>query len=209
MGVFHVGKDSRLQEMKKRISMATKNLTPKKGQKLEFALINPVAPMGISSTVIKIKTKGQLETVKINLQDKVFVMPEKWSMQKKVEIRKKLILEGWNDCSKCVDSTPQKKTEEPQIYIAGHPDNAPDNPKEGEFVLKYNVGTAKKQIKLKLVKGLIETTDKRVFNAVLKEGFTDYGRKPVKDLPQDEKDPPEEPQKKTSTETGEETIQFD
>jgi hypothetical protein len=193
MAVINIGNDIALEEMKKRISTATKNLKPGKGQKLEFALINPVAPMGNSSTVIRLR--GEEKPVKISLKDKVFIMPENWPVKKKTKLRERLIMDGWQDCTKIVESVPREKKDEPVIYVAGHPDNEPNNPKEGEFVLKYKVGKKNKTAKLQLIKGVIETPDKDLFQALLDQGFSDCGRKPVTDETpptEEDTDPPEE-----------------
>lgn len=143
----------------------SKKETPKKTAAKPAAHLyfeHPAAPMGKSR--IAFFHKG--ETIKLELKDKRYEIKEK-DPKKIKEMREMLLSNGFVDKS-YVDKKPVKEAPPKKYhYTFGHPDNAPDDPINGN----YSLHVEDKEIKLEVVDGLVTTEDDKVAKALEENGF--------------------------------------
>jgi hypothetical protein len=115
--------------------------------------------------------------VTIKLQDRVVIIPSNLSKNELVNYYKMLKEIGCKDVS-IIDSKPVKK--EKKIYEVefAHPDNAVNEPVQGNFSLI--IADKEKQFTLS-DSGTVITSEKEVIDALRKAGFVEVGKKEVKE----------------------------
>lgn len=122
------------------------------------------APMGKST--IGFVYKG--EEKHIDLIDKRYIVDKKVKGQARHDLIEMLKSAGLVH----VDSTTTyKMVEKPEdkdvIYKLGHPDNEPDNKKEGAYSIRFK----DEDISMEIIDGVVEVKDKDLADELMKKGF--------------------------------------
>ena len=105
--------------------------------------------------------------VKIKLQKGCFTIPKQWNAVKKQQYRKMLVEVGFE--LQPTETIPVTEEVKEIVYTLMHPDHSEHDPINGDFHVKVN----KKDIKLNIVNGRIQTMDYRVRKELKKKGFAE------------------------------------
>ena len=105
--------------------------------------------------------------VKLELEKGCFAIPKQWNEVKKQQYRRMLIETGFKLEPTETVEVPKKVKE--IVYTLMHPDHSEHDPINGDFHVKVN----KKDIKLNIVNGRIQTMDYRVRKELKKKGFAE------------------------------------
>lgn len=153
---------------------------------LEYEL--PRAPNGKCTIAIQYMQNGQSKSKELTLINKKYSIPEKFKKEEKLAWRSILLSEGFIDSTVVKSGSVKVENDTGKItYFAMHPDHHDiHNPIFGTIGLVMKDDTGKdlydkdgKQIskQLTIKNGLVKTDDKEVFNAVIKAGFHELGKK--------------------------------
>lgn len=113
------------------------------------------------------KEKNPVNT-RIKLKDGSFEIPKTWEKRKKIIYRQALLDAGLEESATLPDgSTKKKEPAKKYTYFAGHPDNRDDEKQSGKTVITIK----DKNIDLEIVDGVITTTDKKIYDALIKKGY--------------------------------------
>lgn len=143
---------------------------PNSGEVLAFRF--PPAPRGESTAHVLINGK----TEKLKLKDGVYNVPKSWKKEEKERFKASLIAAGFDDISYTVGQPKPKAPEKKYKYFAGHPDNKDDEKVEGTVAVVVDG----EELQLQCVKGMIETEDKKLYQALIEKGF--YEAKKPKEI---------------------------
>lgn len=139
------------------------------------------APMGKSRVPIKIDGKFK----NLDLENRIYKIPKGTSKEERAKITKALLEAGFRDVSSCKGAPFFNKQTGEWIYRAVHTDHSKNKPVNCNISLfLYEVGGkpslnkdgTHEEIQISVINGLVKTTDIRVFNALLKAGFSDAGK---------------------------------
>lgn len=107
------------------------------------------------------------EEVKLKIEKGSFTIPKQWNEVKKQQYRGMLLEAGFELQPTETIKVPEKVKE--IVYTLMHPDHSDHDPMNGPFHVKIN----KKQIKLNIVNGRIQTMDPRVRKELKRKGFAE------------------------------------
>ena len=129
----------------------------------------PPAPMGECNAFHAYLEKDY----KLPLVDQVFTFPKQWSGKKKQFYMKMLVDLGWENVSETA-KPPVKTTTE---YFLAHPENT-----DSDLInATIYVTVGKKEIELECEEGMITTTKKNVYQALIKKGYLEAKAPRVKE----------------------------
>lgn len=124
---------------------------------------------------------GEKKPTRIKLKDGIFEIPSSWVKGKKAIYRKSLLDAGLLEEATFKDGTTKKKAPAKKFtYFAGHPDNQDDNKMSGKTV----IAVKGEDIDLEIVEGVITTTDKKIYDALIKKGY--YEAKQPEEIKEEE-----------------------
>lgn len=139
----------------------------------------PTPVQGESSIFLNV---GEKKPTRIKLKDGSYTLPANWEKRKKSIYRKALLDAGLIEEATFKEGTTKKKAPAKKFtYFAGHPDNQADEKKSGKTVLTIK----DENIDLEIVEGVITTTDKNVYDALIKKGY--YEAKQPKEITEEKK----------------------
>lgn len=125
----------------------------------------PTPIQGESSIFLDVSEE---KPARIKLKDGAFEIPKTWDKSKKKIYRLALLNAGLEESATLPDgSTKKKEPAKKYTYFAGHPDNRDDEKKSGKTVITIK----DKNIDLEIVEGVITTTDKKVYDVLIKKGY--------------------------------------
>jgi len=139
----------------------------------------PTPVQGESSIFLNV---GEEKPTRIKLKDGSFTLPTTWEKGKKSIYRKAFIDAGLIEEATFKEGTTKKKAPAKKYtYFAGHPDNMDDEKKSGKTVITIK----DENIDLEIVEGVITTTDKKVYDTLIKKGY--YEAKQPEEIVEEDK----------------------
>ena len=105
--------------------------------------------------------------IKVKLEKGCFTIPKQWNAVKKQQYRTMLLETGFE--LQPTETIPVSEEVKEVVYTLMHPDQSEADPINGDFHVKVN----KKEIKLNVVNGRIQTMDPRVRKELKKKGFAE------------------------------------
>lgn len=158
-------------------------VVPKAKEKTSVQFECGFAPNGSSNTVIVHKYEGKEYTYNISMENKIYIIPEKLSEEEKKRTRAALLDNNFIDVT--VNEGVQFNPETGDyIYKAMHPEHTERNRinatmgltlyENGKPVLDEKGHQISTQVEI--LNGLVTTTDKQVYEALIKAGFLHAGR---------------------------------
>lgn len=143
------------------------------------------APPGNSTVSFNHTYMGITETYNLSLENKIFIIPEKFSDEEKKRYRAALLANNFRDITVNHSAVFNKQTGK-TTYKAMHPEHTDRNPinattavvlrdSAGNAILENN-GTQKIE-QVTILNGIVKTDDVKVYEALIKSGFYDAGTK--------------------------------
>jgi len=130
------------------------------------------APRGESDAFTAFEDKD----IRLALVDGIFTIPKDWSTIKKDLYVKMFHKMGWRDVSERITSKPVEKKKD-LVYFVGHPDNSETERVNGNLTIVIG----KKELQLECKDGMITTSNKRIYQALLRQGFYELKAPRVKE----------------------------
>jgi len=150
----------------------------------------PVPVRGVSVVPLELKDEeGNPVNIQVELKDGLFVVPKTWEKAKKIKYRAAFLAAGFEETSVMPDGKKVDGSKPPvkkYTFFAGHPDNTETEKVNG----KVSVEVRGKAVELDVIEGVVTTTVKGQYTALLKSGF--YEAKPAEEIKEEHESGTEE-----------------
>lgn len=167
--------------VKKVVKKVVKKIPKKNPPKFECGF----APPGNSTVSFNCDYLGKTYTYNLSLENKIFIIPEKFTDEEKKRYRAALLANNFRDITVNHSAVFNKQTGK-TTYKAMHPEHTDRNPINATIavVLRDNAGRAildknemQKIEQVTIINGIVKTGDIKVYEALIKAGFYDAGTK--------------------------------
>lgn len=162
---FGITESARVKEQNKEEDKTVKTVEKPKAQTITDIYLLPSAKAQTGAGNCAFFYKGK--EIKVKLEKGCFTIPKQWNAVKKQQYRTMLLETGFE--LQPTETIPVSEEVKEIVYTLMHPDHSEASPLNGAFHVKVN----KKEIKLNIVNGRIQTMDPRVRKELKKKGFAE------------------------------------